>query len=142
MKKLLSIILLGGFIILVLGNCKKKEEPQPDQVVKYTVSYSLQLTGDFKDLKIEYFETAMAKKEITSPAVPWQASFTNFVPGDSVAMRVTFVVPAGPFTYDWTWNIYATGGVATLDYGNHMKVTSSTAEDMPVVINTWKGKLP
>jgi len=142
MNKKIPILLLGGLLLLVIAQCKKKEDPQPNNPDKYTVDYKFQITGNYTDLKIYYFETAMSWKEVSAPVVPWEMSFTNFVPGDSVAMRITFNVPAGPFTYDWTWNITAKNGSTDLAYSDHLSFSSTTPEVMPVVINTWKGKLP
>ncbi|MFC2102519.1 hypothetical protein ACFLS7_05950 [Bacteroidota bacterium] len=142
MKKNLALLLLLGVVILTATQCKKKDDPQSDPTAKYAVSYQFLISGDYKDLKIEYFEPGMVKKEVTNPAVPWQMSSTTFSPGDSVELMITFTEPIGDIDYEWTWNIYATNGTTTLDYSNHQHISGTNSSETPVVINAWKGKLP
>ena len=142
MKKITSLMLLAGVVILLMTQCKKKEDPQPDPIKKYTVDYKFQITGDYTSLKIQYFEAGTIKKEVSSPVVPWQMVYTDFTSGDSVSMLVTFVVPPGDYSYNWTWEIEATGNGILLEYGNNQQFTGNTFAPKPIEIVTWSGKLP
>ena len=94
MKKLLSTILLTGFIILVVGSCKKKEDPPDPTPANNVATYQFTVTGNYSDLTIDYLEHGSIKKEVIGPALPWQMILTNFVSGDVASLNVSFKIKA------------------------------------------------
>ncbi|MCX6265782.1 MAG: hypothetical protein NTW16_00280 [Bacteroidetes bacterium] len=84
---------LGLLFVMTMAQCHKKEEtPVP---VNYTVNYQFQVSGGYTDLKIEYYEHGLIKKELTNPSLPWQTSLSNFVLGDSLKLDISFLTVNG-----------------------------------------------
>ena len=143
MRKFLSMLLLGGLILVIASQCNKKEDPAPNPPpTNYTVDYKFQISGDYSDLKIEYFETGSVKKEVPNPSSPWEETLTNFVSGDSVYFHVTFLIPEGNVSVGWTWNVLVTRGSIFTDEGGKTEGHSGgVIKPFPKEI-IWGIKLP
>lgn len=79
-------------LTFVLVGCSKKDDTEtpPDEPVTYTVSYVVELSGDYTDLLITYFDPGNVKKELTSFTSPLTLNFNNFATGDSVYVNMHF----------------------------------------------------
>lgn len=90
-------------------SCTKSstDPPDPPSADKYTVKYQVNLTGEYTDFKLVYYETGSVKKEITSITSPWEKSFDNFVVGDSVVMYFSFMsVVDHPTSFVYSTKLY------------------------------------
>lgn len=95
-----KLFLLGILFAIVAISCSKKETVDPPVVMTtYSVDYKLELTGDYTDLIVTYYETGSVKKVLTSIVSPWEIKLDNFVKGDSVYFDVVLTsVPNKQFT--------------------------------------------
>jgi len=103
-------------IVLIVAvttiSCKKSstDPSSPPVADKYSVTYKLDMTGDYTDFKLVYYETGSVTKEVTSVTFPWEKSFDNFVLGDSVVMNFSFMtVLEKPTTFIYSTEVFLDG---------------------------------
>lgn len=100
------------FVAAIVFSCNKKSDDtvNPPVADKYSVSYKLELSGQYTDFKLVYFEAGSVKKEITSITSPWEKTFDNFAVGDSVMMSFTYnTVVDQPTSYHSSADVFKNG---------------------------------
>ena len=104
MKKI-YLLMIALIMVATTISCKKSTTDPPDPPVadKYSVTYKLDMTGDYTDFKLVYYETGSVKKEVTSVTFPWEESFDNYVVGDSIVMNFSYMTVLGkPTSYSYS----------------------------------------
>lgn len=136
MKKATFLFIILVQMIFFSGcNNDSNENPTPDpQPDTYTVFYSLSVFGGYNGLELSYFEANNVKRTDTSPKIPWEATFYNYIAIDSVALRVNFLpLPNRTLTYEY--EIKITKGSEYIN-GSSFSTTLDTGPNPdPVFIN-------
>ncbi len=135
-------ITLIAALLLILGfqACKDdSDDPQPQPSEKYTVSYQLEMSGEYDSLKLSYYEPSSVEKMVNNPGASWGKNFDNFAAGDSVVLTFDFRCrPYKEVTY--VYNV----DISNPDYTKNQNVTQTiTAADsaMPIHVE-WRFKIP
>lgn len=142
MNKTLILSTLAVLILLLaMTNCTTKKDPTPTPTpVSYSADYQFSLTGDYSNLKIEYMEPAAVKKELTAPALPWQANIADFNATDSVTLHITFDINLhGSVNYSWGVKVFNDSGILADD--GDSDAVSEVTQIFPISID-YGYKLP
>lgn len=108
----ITSILLAILMTTIAFSCSKNSDDPVDPPVddKYSVNYKLELTGEYTDFKLVYFEAGSVKKEITSIVSPWEKTFDNFAVGDSAVMYFSYTtVVDQPTSYQTSADVFKNG---------------------------------
>ncbi|MCF8366138.1 MAG: hypothetical protein K9H16_10165 [Bacteroidales bacterium] len=120
---------------LFFSGCKSDSDvkPTPNPVpVNYTVFYSLSIFGGYDSLELSYFEANNMKRTDSSPKIPWEETFYNYLAIDSVALKVSFLpLPNRTLTYEYEINI--TRGSEYIN-GTSFSATIETGENPESVL--------
>lgn len=136
----ITFFLMAILVATIASSCSKNSDDpvDPPVDVKYSVNYKLELTGEYSDFKLVYFEAGSVKKEITSITSPWEKTFDNFAVGDSAVMYFSYkTVVDQPTSYNTSADVFKNGNAISGE-GGDLTVTgfnppSSQTTIIPVI---------
>lgn len=127
-------LFISALIALFILGCDKNGNNNNQDQDKYTVKFTMDITGEHSNLNLTYYDHNKVKKEANDPALPWSKTLTDFLKEDSVYYAYSVKGLAGDtFMLDAKIEVLKDQGI--IDYGE------SNEEFIPLFSDTtftWK----
>jgi hypothetical protein len=140
MKKYLILLLVAATLVSISA-CEKDDDSDdnPPEVTTYNVEYTFEVNENHGDVKLVYYGPSLDKKEVENPDSPWQMSFDDFKPGDSVFFHLN-ILPLANTQLIYSYKVNITNGSDFVG-GEEGSGNTQYLDTVPPVNRSWAYKI-
>ena len=106
-----NIFTVLALIVLFATGCNDDDnEPQPEQEVKYSVTYRVEVSGG-EDLTVRFSQKDNQINQLSGIVTPWEQKLGEFSKGDSVIFDMSFkTIKNQQVSYNYSIDIEKSNG--------------------------------
>lgn len=136
-----NIFTILALIVLFAIGCKDDEnETQPEQEVKYSVTYKIDVSGG-EDLTVSFSQKDNQINQLSGIVTPWEQKLGEFSKGDSVIFDMSFkTIKNQQVSYNYSIDIEKSNGEYLT--GNQGSQTIAPADTSFIINRSWEYRIP
>ncbi len=136
-----NIFTVLALIVLFAIGCKDDDdEQQPEQEVKYSVTYKVDVSGG-EDLTVSFSQKDNQINQLSGIVTPWEQKLGEFSSGDSVIFDMSFkTIQNQQVSYNYSIDVEKSNGEYLT--GNQGSQTIAPADTSFIINRGWEYRIP